>query len=327
MPDGTTITEEHLQEERRTIETLLGGTVGGGIIAIAGVVLAIIGLAGVYPQWLLAVATIAVGISFLIEGAAIASRLSELVHESTRGRVEMGELGSGVTGETLAGIAGIVLGVLGALNVYPAILLPVAAIVYGAGLILGAGANVRINELIVVHREDEARARYAIRQAVLAMTGLQVFIGLAAATLGIIALASSYPITLSLGGHAGCFRGIRAQRQRHRGPAADGPASVSWRRRVENRAVHLEQGCAGESAPNGRPCHFGPFPLPASREAAYLDPSRTSTTPCRGTSTEKWLSNSPKSLLPPEVADALLAWHVQQGPIDVDLARKVREIE
>jgi hypothetical protein len=198
MPDGTTITEEHLQEERRTIETLLGGTVGGGIIAIAGVVLAIIGLSGAYPRWLLGAATIAVGVSFLIEGAAIASRLSELVHESTRGRVEMGELGSGVTGETLAGITGIVLGVLGSLNVYPAVLLPVAAIVFGAGLILGAGANVRINELVVVHREDEARARFAIRQAVLAMTGLQVFIGLAAVTLGIIALASDYPITLSL---------------------------------------------------------------------------------------------------------------------------------
>jgi hypothetical protein len=199
MPDGTTtITEEHLQEERRTIETLLGGTIGGGIIAVAGVVLAIIGLAGEYPRWLLAATTIAVGISFLIEGAAIASRLSELVHESTKGRVEMGELGSGVTGETLAGITGIVLGVLGALNVYPAILLPVAAIVYGAGLILGAGANVRINELIVVHRQDDAAARYAIRQAVLATTGLQIFIGLAAVTLGIIALASAYPITLSL---------------------------------------------------------------------------------------------------------------------------------
>jgi len=192
------MTEEHLQEERRTIETLLGGTVGGGIIAIAGVVLAIIGLSGTYPRWLLGAATIAVGVSFLIEGAAIASRLAELVHESTRGRVEMSELGSGVTGETLAGIVGIVLGVLGSLNVYPEVLLPVAAIVYGAGLILGAGANVRINELIVVHREDEAAARHAIRQAVLATTGLQVFIGLAAATLGIIAMASSYPITLSL---------------------------------------------------------------------------------------------------------------------------------
>ncbi len=198
MPDGTTITEEHVQEERRTVETLLGGTVGGGIIAVAAVVLAIIGLAGTYPRWLLGAATIAVGIAFLIEGAAIASRLAELVHESTKGRVEMSELGSGVTGETLAGIVGIVLGVLGSLNVYPEVLLPVAAIVYGAGLILGAAANVRINELIVVHREEEATARFAIRQAVLATTGLQVFVGLASVTLGIIALASAYPITLSL---------------------------------------------------------------------------------------------------------------------------------
>jgi hypothetical protein len=82
--------------------------------------------------------------------------------------------------------------------VYPGVVLPVAAIVYGAGLILGAGANVRINELIVGHREEEATARFAIRQAVLATTGLQVFIGLAAVILGIIALASAYPITLSL---------------------------------------------------------------------------------------------------------------------------------
>jgi len=85
MPDGTTITEEHLQTERRTLESLLGGTIGGGIIAIAAVVLAIVGLAGVYPRWLLSAATIAVGISFLIEGAAIASRLSDLLHESTAG--------------------------------------------------------------------------------------------------------------------------------------------------------------------------------------------------------------------------------------------------
>jgi len=198
MPDGTTITQEHLQEERRTLETILGGTIGGGIVAIAGFVLAIIGLAGTYPRWLLGAATIAIGISFLIEGAAIASRLAELVHESTKGRVEMSQLGSGVTGETLAGLVGVVLGVLGSLNVYPEVLLPVAAIVFGAGLILGAGVNVRINELIVVHREEEAAARFAIRQAVLATTGLQIFVGLASITLGIIALASDYPITLSL---------------------------------------------------------------------------------------------------------------------------------
>jgi len=53
MPDTTTITEEHLHAERRTVETILGGTAGAGIIAVAGVVLAIIGLSGTYPRWLL----------------------------------------------------------------------------------------------------------------------------------------------------------------------------------------------------------------------------------------------------------------------------------
>jgi hypothetical protein len=198
MPEATTITEERLQEERHTIETLLGGTVGGGIIAVAGVVLAIIGLAGVYPRWLLGVATIAVGVSFLIEGAAIATRLSDLLHEATEGRVQMSELGGGVTGETLAGIAGIVLGVLGILNVLPSVLLPVAAIVYGGGLVIGAGANVRISELAVFHREEYPMVRRIIRQAVLATTGLQVLVGLGAVALGIIALAGEYPFALSL---------------------------------------------------------------------------------------------------------------------------------
>jgi len=112
--------------------------------------------------------------------------------------VQMSELGGGVTGETLSGIVGIILGILGALNVYPAVVLPVAAIVFGAGLIIGAGANIRINELVVVHREDHPMARNVIRQAVLATTGLQVLVGVAAVVLGIIALAGDYPITLSL---------------------------------------------------------------------------------------------------------------------------------
>ena len=143
MSDGTTITEEHVHEERHTVETILGGIVGGGIIAIAGVILAIIGLSGIEPRWLLGAATIAVGISFLIEGATIATRLSDLLHDTTEGRVQMSELGAGVTGETLAGVVGIVLGILGILNVAPLSLLPIAAIIYGAALILGAGANVR----------------------------------------------------------------------------------------------------------------------------------------------------------------------------------------
>ena len=56
----------------------------------------------------------------------------------------------------------------------------------------------RINELIVVHQEEMRVARYAVRQAVLAMTGLQVFIGLAAATSGNHCLGRLVPDHLSL---------------------------------------------------------------------------------------------------------------------------------
>ncbi|MCL5278824.1 MAG: hypothetical protein M1376_02825 [Planctomycetes bacterium] len=200
MPDGTTITEEHLQEERHTVETILGGSLGGGVIAIAGIVLSIIGLSltGIEARWLLAVATIAVGISFLIEGSAIAARLSDILHEETQGRVKMAELGTGVTAETLTGIAGITLGILGALNVVPSILLPIAAIVYGAGALLGSGTNLGINKMIAMHREETARARLVIRQAVFATTGLQLIAGLGAIALGIIALAGVFPLTLTL---------------------------------------------------------------------------------------------------------------------------------
>jgi len=198
MPDGTTITEEHLELERHSVETIIGGSIGGGVIAIAGAVLAIIGLAGVEPRWLLAAATIAVGVSFLIEGSTIASRLSDLLHEHTEGRVQMAELGTGTTSETVAGIAGITLGILGALNVIPSVLLPVAAIVYGAGALFGSGTNVSITQLLAMHKEESATAHQIMRQAVYATTGLQVLVGLGAITLGIIALAGIYPFILTL---------------------------------------------------------------------------------------------------------------------------------
>jgi hypothetical protein len=199
MPDGTTtVSEEHLREERHTVESILGGTISGGVIAIAGIVLAIIGLANVYPRFLLAAATIAVGVSFLLEGATIATRLSDLLEEATEGRVQMAELGAGITAETLAGIVGITLGILGALDVIPTVLLPIAAIVFGAAAVLAAGTNISINDLVAIHHEEHARVRKVIRQVVFATTGLQVLVGLGAIVLGIIALAGEYPYTLAL---------------------------------------------------------------------------------------------------------------------------------
>lgn len=201
MPDGTTV-ERHeeptVAEERRTIETILGGTVVGGIIAAAAVVLSIIGLSGAWPVWMLSVAVIAVGAAFLFEGAAIASRSSRLLHEATAGKIQMAELGGGTGAETLTGIAGIILGILGLADVYPLFLLPAAAIVFGVGLIFGAGTNVRLNEIELTHQHENPMARHIARQAVRGATGFQIIAGLAGVILGIVGLASDYPITLGL---------------------------------------------------------------------------------------------------------------------------------
>jgi hypothetical protein len=200
MPDGTTIEhrEETLMEERHTIETVLGGTLVGGIVAAGALVLSIIGLSGAFPHWALGVAVIAVGVSFLFEGAAIAARMSQLFHEATEGKVDLAELGGGTGAETLAGLAGIVLGILGLVFVAPLTLLPIAAIVFGGGLIFGAGTNVSLNHLQMVHKHEHPMARHISRQAVRAATGFQVLAGLASIVLGIIALAGADPRVLTL---------------------------------------------------------------------------------------------------------------------------------
>jgi hypothetical protein len=200
MPDGTTTIshEERTEEHKRVLEAIFGGTLVGGLVAAAAAALSIIGLAGVYPPWLMSVATISLGVAFLFEGAAIMSRMSDLLSEVTENKVEMVELGTGTTGETLAGFAGVALGILALLTVVPLVLIPIAAIVFGVALILGAGATVRINELAVGYRQEHPIAHQIAREAVRATSGLQILAGLGAITLGIIALANIQPLILSL---------------------------------------------------------------------------------------------------------------------------------
>ncbi len=200
MADQTTTiqAEAQTQQHRYTIEALFGGTLVGGLVAAGAATLAIIALAGLLPQLLLSIVTIGIGAAFLFEGAAIVSRLSDLLHEITEGRMQAAELGAGTTGETLAGIAGVALGILSVLGLIPGILVPSAPIVFRAALTLGAGANMRINELTTTFRQEHPMAQRVAHEAVRAATGIQVLAGLAAITLGILALAGIQPLILSL---------------------------------------------------------------------------------------------------------------------------------
>src|SRR5581483_6446077 len=63
-------------EEQVSARILAGGSMIEGIAGLVGLVLAIIGLAELYPFYMLAIATIAIGVAFLFEGGAIAVRFA-----------------------------------------------------------------------------------------------------------------------------------------------------------------------------------------------------------------------------------------------------------
>lgn len=199
MSDGTAtlpereVRERRAPEERPGKETILTGTMISGPLGALAAVLAIIGLANVYPFWMVTLATIALGVCFLFEGMTLVGRLSPL-REAAEERRPAADLGAGTTGVMLAGLIGIVLGILGLLGVRPAVLIPSAAIVFGAALVIGAGASIRINDVLMTNRQE----RLAAGQEVLAATGLRGLTGLGAMILGVIALIAVVPMTLSL---------------------------------------------------------------------------------------------------------------------------------
>lgn len=99
--------------------------------------LAIIGLAGIEPLWLGAIAAIVLGVGFLGESVPATSRRARFY---ARNEGSEGAFAGGMGAEFIAGISGIVLGVLGLIfgGVLWGIMLSVALIVFGAALLLGS---------------------------------------------------------------------------------------------------------------------------------------------------------------------------------------------
>jgi hypothetical protein len=186
-------TGETPREEKTTIGILTGGSslelIGGG----AAVVLAIIGLAGNWPLYMSAISTIAIGAGLLAYGGAIAARWNETVR---RYRLNERETASGIGTEIVGGAAGVVIGILALAGVMPTVLLPVAAIVLGASLLLGAAAQ---PQLAVFSPDRDARFDQAERQSLKASSGVMVLVGVGAVVLGVLALIGVGPaMTMSM---------------------------------------------------------------------------------------------------------------------------------
>jgi hypothetical protein len=186
------------QERETTLDVLAGGSMAEAVGGIGAAVLAILGLAGIVPQDMAAIATMAVGVALLLEGVTIASRFSNLVSQTRKSLSEEVKVGGGMGAEFLGGVAGGILGLLAILGIVPATLTAIAIIVFGASLLLSSGTTYRIDSLAGKLAETNLTTSQTL--ATMAASSVQVLAGIAGIALGIIALVGITPMVLTLVG-------------------------------------------------------------------------------------------------------------------------------
>lgn len=175
--------------ERKTAKVVAGGSGIGALCGLGAIVLTILGLIGLMPVVLLSIAVIVAGVALVFEGGAIMARHQDLqaAAAAEAGHAGEVEVEMGMCAEYVGGITGIVLGILALLHVATLTLLPIAAIVFGATLLLGSGTDYRLNELPVPEHDNEY-GHHTHHRAASGTAGADVLIGLGGLTLGILAL-------------------------------------------------------------------------------------------------------------------------------------------
>lgn len=178
--------EPRVEKTRRSAG--LGGSAVEAVAGVAAVVLSIIALSGLLVVPLAAIALIAAGAGLLFEAAAVAARETgthEVESEKERAAVK-----GGIGADSIAGIGAITLGILSLIGLYPMTLLPVGAIILGAGLLLSAAAPVA---------ERGGRVgESTVRDALAAASGVHILVGAGAVVLGILGVLGKVPVVMTL---------------------------------------------------------------------------------------------------------------------------------
>lgn len=178
-------------EERVSSATMVGGSslelIGGG----GALVLSIIGLIGGWPLYMTSISSIAIGGALLAHGGAVTARLADTMRRAGDARAEQAEIAGGASSEFIGGGGALTLGILALANVAPLILLPIAAIVVGGAILLGAPAQPAIARLVPGRERPMSRITY---EAVEGASGTMVLSGLASIVLGILALVGVGPV-------------------------------------------------------------------------------------------------------------------------------------
>ncbi len=169
-----------------------------GIAGLVAVVLAIIALAGLIPGIFMPVSTIALGVALIFEAGTIRARSSAISRERQEKELAAFSKWGGLSITFLAGVAGIVLGILALLSIAPMLLVPIAVIIFGAALVTDSGVRVRLSAIESERADWSDTDRTVAQETASATAGIQIFVGLAGIVLGVLALIGIVPIILSL---------------------------------------------------------------------------------------------------------------------------------
>ncbi|HEX8115363.1 MAG TPA: hypothetical protein VF516_46875, partial [Kofleriaceae bacterium] len=131
------------------------------------------------------------GGALLAHGAAVTARWTDTMRRAAGDRAEQVEIGGAAGSELLGGAGAIVLGILALAGVMPLVLLPVATIVIGGTILLGAPAQPEIARLAPDRDRRMSRITY---EAVEGASGGMALAGLGAIVLGILALLRVGPV-------------------------------------------------------------------------------------------------------------------------------------
>jgi hypothetical protein len=176
------------------------GSYGGFVDALGGIatiVLAIIGLAGVKAEMLVAIATVVFGAALLIQGGAMLTEFAQIETRETSSSTS----GGGLSALFLVGFAGIVLGVLALLGLYAPVLTAAAAIAFGAALVISSSAVWQLltsRSIAARFERHSPLLRVMASEVAAGSAGLQAMAGLAVIVLGILAVAGVYITGLTL---------------------------------------------------------------------------------------------------------------------------------
>jgi hypothetical protein len=166
---------------------------------IAVVILSIIGLAGSLQAGVAAVSVVLIAASLLLECGTLAANYRQRLSNVAEGSARSSGLDGLVTFEFMAGIAGILLGVLALLGVATWTLISVGVIVLGCAFLLNSGAAMRLHSKLAseVHAQELSSGMPGDTMSAAGVGG-HMLIALAAVVLGLLALLNISPVVLNL---------------------------------------------------------------------------------------------------------------------------------